>query len=138
MRKIYLLPVLLLALLAACKAQSPENKTDVMKKNEMVYLDELKNKQYTLKVGEKAYFSIDVHGSVGYWAEHAISNEQVVQLADTQTQAYNPENAGMPGGDKAKKTFIFEAKSAGKSDITIRGIFRSETDKEIIFQITVE
>lgn len=32
----------------------------------MMHLNELESKRYTLKIGEKAYFSIDVHGSVGY------------------------------------------------------------------------
>ncbi len=125
-------------LLMACQAQNSQNTTTTTQKNDMIYLDELKSNSYTLKVGEKAYLSIDVHGSVGYWADYKISNEEVINLKDTQTEAYYPEKEGMPGGDKAKKTFIFEAKSIGTSNVTITRIFRGTTDKEIVFQIIVE
>lgn len=106
--------------------------------NDMIELNALTSQKYTLKVGQKAFFKTKVHGSVGLGAEHEIEDTSIIQLVSDDIEFDSKENAEMPGGDAAKKQFIFEALKAGKSKITINENYRGDLKKIASFTIEVE
>ncbi len=117
---------------STAQVSTSENNTD------MIELDALSPQRYTFKVGQKASFSTKVHGSVGLWAEHKIEGDETLKLLSEEVKLDNESNAGMPGGDAAQKTFIFEAIKAGNSSIIIYENYRGELSKKASFKITVE
>lgn len=91
---------------------------------------------YTIKVGQKVYYSGHVHGSVG--EAYRIWSDDPLILSQFKTHfAYhkNQKTAGN-GGDAATSTFVFKALKIGKTTLTVEEKFRGKVTKR--YQIKIE
>lgn len=133
MRKRNLLTVLLMFGMISCLfSQDKSSRRNMIDMNKS-------EKNFEMKVGEKAFYEFDQHASIGRHGSYAISDKNVLSLLDQESKFENPDRPkGTTGGDKAKGTFIFQATSAGKTEVTVMQKFRSEIEKEEKFIITVK
>jgi hypothetical protein len=92
----------------------------------------------TLRLGELASYTAEVHGSVGIAAEWDISDNGILHLVDEKKDYKWPDRAGMPGGDASVETFIFEAKAPGNSILTFRLVYRGTVEETKKVSVTVE
>ncbi|MCH2223729.1 MAG: hypothetical protein MK066_03090 [Crocinitomicaceae bacterium] len=90
-----------------------------------------------VEIGQKLYYSGDVHSSVGKGMSVRSKNDSVIQLKDTHFAYKNRKKSKLPGGDSGTKTFIFEAISVGKSIIVIEENFRGDLVNKYNVEITV-
>ena len=104
----------------------------------MTELNALTSKDYTLKVGEKAYFQIDVHASVGIGAQYENTNESVLKLFSDEYNFKQKQEPGMAGGDAATQVFTFEAIKIGETKLTFKKNFRGKIEETTEFNITVK
>ena len=102
----------------------------------MLELSKLEN-EVVLKIGQKAYYQGDVHGSVGIGLMIQVEDEEVLKLSDTHFTYDNPGKSNMPGGDGGTKTFIFEALKAGTTRVNIKKDFRGETQDNFDIKVVV-
>jgi hypothetical protein len=105
--------------------------------NKMIELHPLKDNHYTLKVGQKVYYSAKLHASVGIYTEYAINDTDVAKFVSDDITFQNKENANLPGGDEATQTFVFEAIKVGKTTITLREMFRNDEKHKAVFHVKV-
>ncbi|WP_027002545.1 hypothetical protein [Hugenholtzia roseola] len=84
------------------------------------------DKEVKLKVGQKLYFSMIAHGSVGLGAEANSQDSTVLNRIEIHTAHHNPDEEGMTGNDKATITFVFEALKNGKTTLITQENFRGE------------
>jgi hypothetical protein len=91
-------------------------------------------------LGAELRWSFKSHGSVGYAASHAIGDEQVVAYRKTDMTYEYPDKvaAGMPGGDAATGTFVFEAVGVGTTTLRVDNEFRGTVEQSTTYTITVE
>ena len=94
------------------------------------------NKDHVFTVGDKAYYSADVHGSVGFTATASSSPDEVIKFLDTDFKYDDPKKSKMSGGDGGTKFFIFEAVGPGEGSITIEKGYRGEVQSTT--EITVK
>ena len=104
----------------------------------MTELNALTSKDYTLKVGEKAYFQIDVHASVGIGAQYENTNESVLKLFSDEYNFKQKQEPGMAGGDAATQVFTFEAIKIGETKLTFKKNFRGKIEETTEFNIMVK
>ena len=104
----------------------------------MTELNALTSKDYTLQVGEKVYFQIDVHASVGMGGQYENTDETVVKLFGEEYNFKQKQVAGMTGGDAATKVFTFEAIKIGQVKLTFQKNFRGKIEETTEFNITVK
>lgn len=120
----------------AIKAQRQTEKFEPTE--DMVKIEPLKNKKIVLEVGQKIYYQADVHGSVGSWVNAISKNEEVIENIDSHFAYHRVQIEGETGGDRATKTYIFEAKKKGKATLRITHTFRGETRGERTIKIIVK
>lgn len=120
--------VLLLVLTCACS--SANNQKGMIK---IATLD----KEVALKVGQKAYINMSIHGSVGVNAEVYSNDEEIFKLVDTQFKYDNESKSDMPGGDGGTETYIFEALKEGTTTLQVIEEFRGEVTQESNITIVV-
>ena len=149
--KNYLIPIFLLSvLLSACgvSKKNSNNNTVVVEKKEpeiktktdtsIVQIKQLGQKEYKIKVGQKISYTYKEHGSVGISAEYNISDASILQYKESKREFVNPDNTGMPGGDEARVTWIFEGAETGTVNLVVKSLFRGKTENEFKFKIIVE
>lgn len=105
---------------------------------EMVKIEPLKDNKIILEVGQKIYYQADVHGSVGAWVYTTSENEEVLENVDAHFAYHTVQIEGETGGDRATKTYVFEAKKKGKTKLTITNSFRGETTGKKTIKIVVK
>ncbi|MDX2304489.1 MAG: hypothetical protein NW226_16905 [Microscillaceae bacterium] len=115
-----------------CVVMAQENAS-----SDMIKLSPLSKKSVSVQVGQKLYFEAKVHGSVGMSAQFSISNEKTIRLVSEDLEFKNPQQADMPGGDSAVRTYIFEAIQPGTSQIKIEQVFRGKVEDSYTFKIKV-
>lgn len=93
----------------------------------------------SVAVGTSLRYSFKSHGSVGYGANQACSDEAVVRYVRTDTvyEQSEAERAGKTGADAATGTFVFEAVAPGTATVTIDEVFRGTTEQSYTFTIVV-
>jgi hypothetical protein len=91
-------------------------------------------------LGAELRWSFKSHGSVGYAASHAIGDETVLAYRETEMAYEHPDKvaAGMPGGDAATGTFVFEAVGVGTTTLRVDNEFRGTVEQSTTYTITVE
>lgn len=104
----------------------------------MTELNALTAKDYTIKVGEKVFFKIDVHASVGIGAQYENTSEAVLKLFSDEYNFKQKQEPGMAGGDAAVQVFTFEALKEGTVKLTFKKNFRGNIEKTTDFNITVK
>ena len=104
----------------------------------MTQLNALGSKDYTLKVGEKVYFQMEVHASVGIGLQYENSNESVLKLFSDEYNFKRKQEPGMTGGDAATQVFTFEALKVGETKLTFKKNFRGTIENTTEFNITVK
>jgi hypothetical protein len=107
--------------------------------NKSINIDELKqNTQtiYKLKVGGTISFKTKIHASVGLGAEYEFLDNKVVKLEDSKIIYDNPNFEGV-GGDAAMQKFTFKGLLKGKTEVTIKKMYRGNLEKEIVLEIEV-
>ncbi|HAI77272.1 MAG TPA: hypothetical protein DCM08_13625 [Microscillaceae bacterium] len=100
-------------------------------------LDE--SKTFTIEQGKQFSVQMFVHGSVGFTAAYEISDEQIVELVNSEVvyRKSDAERKGKTGADAADKVFTFKALSPGKATITLKQSYRGEPKEERRYQIEV-
>ncbi|HAS45579.1 MAG TPA: hypothetical protein DCS93_34160 [Microscillaceae bacterium] len=91
-----------------------------------------------LKVGQKAYYQATIHGSVGFMTSVSSASYRIFKLIDTHFAYKDARKARMSGGDKATKTFVFEALKTGNTVLTIKDIFRGKIKATYKINVIVE
>jgi len=149
--KNFLIPIFLLSLLlSACGAskKNSNNTTVVVEKKEpeiksktdtsIVQIKQLGQKEYKIKVGQKISYTYKEHGSVGISAEYSVSDPSILQYKEKNREFVNPDKSGMPGGDEARVSWIFEGIAKGTVDLIVKSLYRGKTENEFKFKIIVE
>lgn len=113
-----------------------DNKTNT--RLNMTQLNALGSKDYTLKVGEKVYFQMDVHASVGIGAEYENTDTSVLKLFSDEYNFKQKQEPRMAGGDAATQVFTFEALKVGETRLTFKRNFRGTIEQITEFNITVK
>ncbi len=111
------------------------------KKNENIQtLNPLSTKVLEVKKEAMFCYKGDVHASVGLNVAYEISDVKIVKLQKQDLEFANKEavKQHMSGGDKATKTFTFQAISEGETNVIITEIFRGEISKKYEFKIIVK
>lgn len=117
----------------------PSNNDDQKKfkpSKDMISINPLKG-NYTVKVGQQVYYTADVHGSVGSTATARSTVKEVLAFQSEVFEYNNEKSAEMPGGDAAKRYFIFDAVKVGTSEVMVQHLFRGELQNEYTITITV-
>lgn len=96
------------------------------------------DKEVTLKVGQKAYLTLNIHGSVGEDAEVYSRDENIFKLVDTQFEYDDDSKAEMSGGDAGTDTYTFEAMKEGTTRLQVIEIYRGEVTQESTINIIVK
>lgn len=111
-----------------------------MNNKDVIELNELTQKNYVCKVGQKFSYNAPVHASVGIDSEVAIEDATIVKITDAkfEYQNKNQEKEPLAGGDAATKTYTFEALKVGKTTIEIKKNFRGTIESTAKFEIEVE
>lgn len=91
---------------------------------------------YKVKLGEKISFKTSVHASVGMGADAQILDDKILNLESNEIIYNNPNFEGA-GGDAGMHKFTFKALSKGKTNLTIKKIYRRELQKEIVLEVEV-
>ena len=104
----------------------------------MIELNALTSKDYTLKVGEKVYFQMDVHASVGIGLKYENSNEDVLKLFSDEYNFKRKQEPGMTGGDAATQVLTFEAIKVGEAKLIFKKNYRGKIEETTEFNITVK
>lgn len=91
-----------------------------------------------LKVGQKAYHQGIVHGSVGMSTLVKVQDEEVLKFVDKHFAYHRVQVRGMTGGDKATKTYIFEALKKGKTKIKVKKVLTGEILEQYTIKIKVK
>ena len=92
-----------------------------------------------LKLNQLCYYSFELYESVGITAEYIIDNQLIIDCIERKSEFHSPEKMkkGMTGADSATGIFIFKALKMGKTILTIRHLFRGDTDNEVNILVTV-
>ena len=120
------------------KPSLPKTDQKAKKALNMTELNAITNKNYTLKVGDKAFFQMDVHASVGIGAQYENTNESVVKLFSDEYNFKQKQEPGMAGGDAATQVFTFEALKVGETKLTFKKNFRGTIEQTTEFNIIVK
>lgn len=88
-----------------------------------------------IKIGDKIYYSGNVHGSVG--ETFSISTSAGLELVDEYFEYDNPKKADMPGGDAATNTFVYQPKRKGEHTVYITEKFRGEIQNKYEVKVKV-
>ena len=121
-----------------CAKKTIKTEKKANKSLNMTQLNALTSKNYTLKVGEKAYFQMDVHASVGIGAEYENTNTSVLKLFSDEYNFKQKQEPGMAGGDAATQVFTFEAIKVGETKLTFKKNFRGTIEETTEFSIIVK
>jgi hypothetical protein len=97
-------------------------------------------KPVTVKTGTKLIYSYRLHESVGFGADYQIANPAVLVFLKEDLKYLHPERMkpGWTGGDEAQAVFIFQAKTAGETTLTIRKLFRGKVEETIVYKVVVQ
>ena len=126
--------IVLLALLSSCLGV--KHTSEIKTKRAMVKLTTL-TQSVELKIGEKAVYAGSVHGSVGTQKKCWSSDDDVLKLIDKDIEYHNKPKPGETGGDRATKTYIFEAISEGEATVIIQNWFRGDLEEESKIKVTI-
>lgn len=125
--------IVLLGTVVSLQAQTRKFKA----KRGMVKLNPLRG-NISLKPGQKVYYQAVIHASVGYTARVWSGDKAVLKLIDTHKAYKKRQLKGMKGGDKATKTFIFEAQEPGETVVYVKKMFRGKLQKEFMIAVVVK
>jgi hypothetical protein len=78
--------------------------------------------------------------SVGYTAEYAISQPDVLRMTDHRHNYLHPELVEMEeycGGDEAEGVFVFQASKPGTAILTISDLYRGDLESRHSYEITI-
>lgn len=104
----------------------------------MTQLNALTSKDYTLKVGEKVYFQMEVHASVGIGAQYENTDTSVLKLFSDEYNFRQKQEPRMAGGDAATQVFTFEAIKVGETKLTFKRNFRGTIEETTEFNVIVK
>lgn len=92
-----------------------------------------------LAVGQQCSYTCRQHTSVGISSNFEIGNTNVFALNSTDTVLKNKDqiNNPKPGGDNAMKTYIFEAKSKGTTQLTMTTYMRGDVERVHTIEVVV-
>lgn len=94
-------------------------------------------KKIVLKVGGKAEYVGNVHGSVGTEKKCWSKDVSILKLINKKFKYDSPLIPGQTGGDSAKETYTFKAMREGTTKVTIQNWFRGQLEHEQIVTIIV-
>ncbi len=103
---------------------------------DMVSMDGLRG-DVTISIGDIVYYAAGVHGSVGYSTSVDQPSGESIEFQKREFVYDDPENAGLSGGDEGTEYYLFEAKEAGTSIVTVRNYFRGDLESEFKIKVTV-
>ena len=92
----------------------------------MIQLNALTSKEYTIKTGNRVYYSAPAHASTGMAVQYENATPTILKLvAETYTFKYE-QTPGMTGNDAAVQYYCFEALKKGKAKLTFLKNFRGK------------
>jgi hypothetical protein len=95
----------------------------------------------SVNVGDLLSYHYKYHASVGFDSNYTVDNTDIIDIIDTRIEYYYPERMKDPmitGADKAKGTFVFEAKKPGNAIIMINNEFRFKVESTDTIYVEVK
>lgn len=130
--------ILLFALLCLANfAYAQKSETDPYAPPKDALKIELLKGSIKLKVGQTAYLSYTVHGSVGIGGGVEVADEAILKTTDKHLAYHQVQVEGKTGADKATETLVFQALKEGKTLLVFRDSFRGKTENIHRIKVTV-
>lgn len=103
---------------------------------DMVSLNVIES-EFKIKRGHQCFYSGLVHSSVGNEVE-VWSEGDGLELVKTHFNYDNADNAGLKGGDKGTKYFIFDGIKKGEYTVIVKESFRGDVKRTYKIKVIVD